>query len=270
MTSTIRNKTLPISFALLACLGLAATAQAQSFDAYRNYGAKVNEDGGTLGLAALSVSKYRGAQDGKLWVVPILDYRWANGFFAGVRNGLGYDFSRSEETQYGLRLTADLGRKESDDNHLRGMGDIKIRPEIGGFYNLALSPSLQLTSSLRYGAGEQQKGLLLDLGVSYHMALTRQWVLGMGAGLSVANSDYMQEFFGVSTAQSLTSAYAATQAKGGVRDVRANVLLNYYLSPTSGISFGLSAGQLMGDAKNSPLTQKSSTMSGLLAYSQQF
>nr|WP_295075987.1 MipA/OmpV family protein [uncultured Roseateles sp.] len=258
------------ALALLAGLSLGGAAQAQSFDAFRNYGAKINEDGGTVGLGAIYTNKYRGAKDHKGLVVPMLDYRWANGFFAGVRNGIGYDFSRSDATAYGVRLTADTGRDQDDDAHLRGLGDIKIRPEIGGFYNLALSHSVSFTSSLRYGSGNSPKGLVADLGLSYHMPLAPQWVLGFGAGLSIVNSDYMQDYFGVSTEQAKNSGLAAYEAKAGVRDVRANVLLNYYLSQKSGVSVGVSAGQLQGDAKNSPVTQKSSSYTAILGYSYLF
>jgi len=251
-------------------LGLSGAAQAQAFDAFRNYGAKINEDGGTVGAGAFYGNKYRGSKDQEWRVLPLLDYRWANGFFAGTRNGLGYDFSRSEGEQYGLRITADLGRDETGNPRLTGLGDIQIRPEIGGFFNYSLGQGLQFTSSLRYGSGNERKGLVADLGLSYVRPLSQQLYLGLGGGLSVVNSNYMQEYFGVTSAQASSSGLAASQAKAGVRDVRANVLLSYYLSQRMGVSFGISASQLQGDAKNSPITEKTSSVSALGGFSYTF
>jgi len=251
-------------------LALSTTAQAQAFDAFRNYGAKINEDGGTMGAGAFYGNKYRGSKDQEWRVLPLLDYRWANGFFAGTRNGLGYDFSRSEGEQYGLRITADLGRDETDKPRLTGQGDIQIRPEFGGFFNYSLGQGLSFTSSLRYGSGNERKGLVADLGLSYFRPLTQQLFLGFGGGLTVVNSNYMQEYFGVTSAQAASSGLKATQAKAGVRDVRANVLLSYYLNQRMGVSFGLSASQLQGDAKNSPVTEKSTSVSALGGFSYTF
>ncbi|MBB4843638.1 outer membrane scaffolding protein for murein synthesis (MipA/OmpV family) [Paucibacter oligotrophus] len=251
-------------------LGISTAAQAQAFDTFRNYGAKISEDGGTVGVGALYSSKYRGSKAQEWRVLPLLDYRWSNGFFAGTRNGLGYDFSRSEGEQYGLRITADLGRDETDNPRLTGLGDIQIRPEIGGFFNYSLGQGLQFTSSLRYGSGNDRKGLVADLGLSYVRPLTQQLYLGLGGGLSLVNGSYMQEYFGVSGTQAASSGLAATQAKAGLRDVRANLLLSYYLSQRMGVSFGISASQLQGDAKNSPVTEKSTSVSGLAGFSYTF
>ncbi len=90
--------------------------------------------------------------------LPLLDHPWANGWFAGTTNGIGYNFSGSQRLQYRLRLTADLGRKESRSSALRGMGDVDAKAEFGGFFNLAWTPEFSLTSSVRYGFGRCQRG----------------------------------------------------------------------------------------------------------------
>jgi outer membrane scaffolding protein for murein synthesis (MipA/OmpV family) len=197
--------------------------------------------------------------------LPVLDYQWANGWFAGTTNGIGYNFSGSKHLHYGLRITADLGRKESRSSALRGMGDIDAKAEFGGFFNYALTPDFSLTSSLRYGAGQDGKGLLVDLGGAYSTQIAPQWRLGMGAGISLANAEYLQSFFGVTTAQATASGYRAYAPKAGVRNGRANLALTYMASPRVSVTAGLTANTLLGDAADSPLVRKKTSVNGLLA-----
>ena len=203
-------------------------------------------------------------------VLPVLDYQWANGWFVGVTNGIGYNFSDSPQMQYGLRLTADLGRKESRASALRGMGDIDPAAEGGAFFNYSLPQGLFLTSSIRYGAGASKKGLVVDLGAGYSTAIAQKWHVSAGTGITLANAHYMQSYFGVTGAQSAASGYAAYTAGSGARDVRAKVALTYSIDQRTSVTAALSASSLLGDAKNSPLTRKRTSESGLVAITYAF
>ena len=244
---------------------LAPTAFAQAFDVVRLYGASRADDGGMVGAAAIAGRMYQGSSERRILLVPLLDYQWKNGWFAGTTNGLGYNFSRRPDMDYGVRLTADLGRDESRSTALRGLGDVDARPEIGVFYNYSLSPSLALTSSLRYGSGNDKSGMVLDVGAAYSMLLAPQWRLGLGVTATVANADYMQSYFGVTPAQSARSGYAPYTASAGLRDVRASAALTYSITPRVAITTALSASSLQSDAKDSPITRKRSTATGLVS-----
>ena len=97
----------------LLLVGLCPAAFAQAFDTVRLYGATPDRDGGVVGIAAVVGREYQGSNKRRSGVFPALDYQWRSGFFAGTTNGLGVNFSASPITQYGLRITADLGRSES-------------------------------------------------------------------------------------------------------------------------------------------------------------
>ncbi len=248
----------------------APAAFAQAFDVVRLYGASRPDDGGTVGAAIIAGRKYQGSDERRTSLVPLLDYQWKNGWFAGTTNGVGYDFSKRPEMNYGVRLTADLGRNESRSTALRGLGNVDARPEIGVFYNYSLSPSLALTSSLRYGSGNDRNGLVVDVGAAYSMVLAPQWRLGLGVSATVANANYMQSYFGVTLAQSARSGYAPFTAGAGLRDVRASAALTYSVNPRVAITTVLSASSLQGDAKDSPITRKRSTATGIVGVSYAF
>jgi outer membrane scaffolding protein for murein synthesis (MipA/OmpV family) len=261
---------LSISSTLLSVVALGATlsaptARAQAFDAVRLYGAAPDKDGGLVGAAVLVGSKYQGSDERRTLLLPVLDYQWASGWFAGTTNGVGYNFSGSKGLQYGLRLTADLGRKESRSTALRGMGDVDAKAEVGGFFNYALTPEFSVTSSLRYGAGRDGKGLVGDLGAAYSTPLAARWRLGVGGGVSFANADYMQSFFGVNMEQAQASGYREYTPRAGVRNGRVNLALTHQINPRTSVTAGVTANALMGDAADSPLVRRKTSVNGLLA-----
>ena len=256
---------------LAACLCAAApSAFAQAFDAVRLYGAAPGKDGGTAGIAVVAGHDYRGSDARRTQLFPALDYQWRSGWFAGVTNGVGINLGSTPRQQYGVRMTADLGRKESRNRALRGMGNVGAKPEAGAFYNLFFSEGLFVSSSLRVGSGEGGKGAVLDLGAGLSTALAPQWRLGTGVGLTLANTSHMQSYFGVSPAQATRSGYRATDAGAGLRDVRANVALTHAIDMRQSVTLAVSANRLMGDAASSPLTQQRNSVGGVLAYAWRF
>ncbi len=260
---------------ILLALNAMSNAHAQTFDAVRLYGAKIAEDGGTIGGGIAYAPRYLGAKSYRMQGFPLIEYSWSHGAFAGTGNGIGYNFSPTSNPNaaYGLRLTADFGRKESLDARLKGLGDIKPRPELGVFFNHALVEGLGVSTSLRYGSGNSQRGLVADLGLSYSRPVGERTMLGLGAAISLVNADHMQSYFGVDPSQagkSSANGLKVYSPKAGVRDIRANALLSYSLSARTGLSIGLSASRLGGEAKSSPLTQEASSLSAFAGVSYLF
>ena len=257
--------------ALAACLSVCApTVFAQAFDAVRLYGAAPGEEGGTIGVAALFGYQYPGSNERRNMLVPGIDYQWRNGWFAGTANGIGVNFSNLPGFDYGLRLTADFGRSESRSSALYGMGDINARPEVGGFLNYALGRQMVITSSLRYGSGNNRHGLLADVGAVYAIQLMPQWRLSLGLAATYANADYMQSYFGVDAMQASSSGYTAYAARAGIRDARANLSVAYHINPKLFLMTGVSFSSLQSDAKDSPLTRQTQGTTGIAVLSYGF
>jgi outer membrane scaffolding protein for murein synthesis (MipA/OmpV family) len=172
--------------------------------------------------------------------------------------------------QYGLRLTVDQGRKESRANTLGGMGDVDAATEGGAFLNYSLSQGVVLTSSVRYGAGVNSNGLVVDLGAGYATAVAPKWFLSAGAGITLVNADYMQSFFGVTGVQSAASGHRVYTPGAGVRDLRASMALTYSIDQRTAVTTALSSSSLLGDAEDSPLTRKRTSVTGVMAITYAF
>jgi len=247
-----------------ASLLLAPSAFAQAFDAVRLYGVAPGTDGGLAGLALIAGTQYAGSDERRTLLVPLLDYQWRNGWFAGTGNGVGFNFASRPDQQYGLRITGDFGRKAKRSTVLTGMGDIGAKAEFGGFFNYALTHEVFISSSLRYGAGDRSNGLVVDLGAGYSTSLAPQWRLGVGGAVSLINAGYEQSYFGVTPAQAISSGHAQYTPGAGLRDARANLALTHQINARTAVTAVLSSSTLLGDAKNSPLVRQQTTVNGVL------
>ncbi len=253
---------------ILACAGTAA--QAQAFDAVRLFAVPQEDGHGLAGLAVIAGHEYLGSDQRKTLVLPSLSYQWKNGWFAGTGNGIGYKFDSPPNMQYGLRVTLDLGRDESDAAALAGMGDIDMRPEFGAFFNYFITDQWFLTSSFRYGAGNDRDGSQTDIGVGWAKQLAPQWRGALGVAATFVNSGYMRAFYGVSAQQSASSGYAVYTPGAGWRDVRGTASLTYFFNAEWSLTGALTVRSLQGDVKRSPIVSESTPVAGVLALSYSF
>lgn len=260
------------SFALLATASLTSVcglAHAQA-DFYRRAIPPNVSEGGTVGAAVLVGSKYQGSDESRVRVLPSIDYQWGNGFFVGALNGVGYNASTQPDRAYGVRVTADFGRKERRSDALRGLGDIDARPELGAFFNVSPASGITLSSSLRYGSGNDRKGLVVDLGAGWSTPLSPSVRVGSTLATSWVNSDYMQDYFGIGADQALRSGYAQFAPSSGFRDVRLGASMVYRILPAWSVAGSVTYTELLGDARRSPIVRQKGSTSAVLALGYSF
>lgn len=252
----------------LACLASAHLASAQSMG-FAGGPPMTQDFEVNLGVAAASMPEYLGSDKNSTKVLPLISARWKNGAFASIQ-GVGMSYPVSDKIKLGAALRLDAGRKESDSEHLNGMGDIKSRPELVGFAAYAFNPAMNVETSLAYGSGNEKKGLLFKTSARMMMPVSADVKLALNASVTMANANAMQEQFGVTAAQASTSAYAAYTPSAGLRDASLGANLIYSLTPTVSLMAGVTATRLLGAANSSPLTHKASSISGLMGIQYRF
>ncbi len=225
---------------------------------------------GLVGLAVIAGHQYLGSDERKTMALPALSYQWKNGSFVGTGNGIGYKFDSPSNMQYGFRVTMDLGRDASDAVALTGMGDIDLRPEVGGFFNYFITQDWFPTSSFRYGAGNDRNGSQTDIGIGWSSQLAPQWRAGLGVAATIVNSGYMQAFYGVTPVQSASSGYAVYTPGAGWRDVRGSASLTYFYDADWSLTGAVTVRALQGGAKASPIVNEDVPVSGVLAIGYKF
>ncbi len=256
-----------------------------------------------VGLGASSTPTYEGARERRIRALPILQIQWSNGVFvAGQSVGMhlsnepGVEFGplaalaprRSDSGTGGVLGSTDTGVSSvapplislsplpdgsrtlaAGATRLTGLADIEPRLEVGGFANVMLAPSLRLSNSLLYGAGNDHNGLRWNLDlqrIATEVAPHHSVVLS--AGMTLVNRNYNQAYFGVSASEAARSVNKAYSASGGVKDVHAGLRWNWAFHPSWLVSSSLTASYLTGSAASSPLVERRSNLSAsaVLAY----
>ena len=250
------------SFIVATASVVCTTAHAAELGDFYNLGPQATETVVRVGLVAIGGARYQGANEARVMVVPGITVQMANGFFADPINGLGIAFNAMDNLQYGLRATVETGRSTQD--ALPGFDSIKARLNPGAFANYKIDDRLTLKSALRLGVGDGGKGGVLNLGAAYRIYQAGPVIVTLNGSVKYANSSYQQSYFGVSAAQSAASGLKAFQPSAGFNTAQLGVAAGFPLSERVYAFSGLSLQRLLGDAANSPITQKKQQVTGFL------
>ncbi|QYF94037.1 MipA/OmpV family protein [Massilia sp. PAMC28688] len=248
-----------------------------------------------LGAGAVSAPLYLGARERQVRALPLLQLQWSNGVFvSGLMAGM--HLSRQPTVEYGPLVALHSGRDRHGSKAvgsvtdpaaggrisiqdefgnlgetglprpgtagLAGMDEIAARPQLGLFANLYLNPTLRVTNSVLYGAGNARDGLAWSIGLQRAaLELTAHHRLTLAAGMTLVNRQHNASFFGVTGAESMRSGFAPYAPGGGVRDVSLSAGWNWALSPQWMLASSVRVVRVNGDARHSPLVQRPTSVS---------
>lgn len=150
-----------------------------------------------------------------------------------------------------------LGERDSSDNsELAGLEDIDATLElgVGAVYR---QTDWQVFGEVRQGFGGHE-GVTGSLGADAIFRPSSRLTILAGPRVNFGDSDYAQTYFGVSTAESITSQFAAYDAGGGVLGVGAEIEAIYELDDRWALEGTVSYERLQNDAADSPITQAGS------------
>lgn len=204
-----------------------------------------------LGVQGIVEPEYLGSKDYQIAPSPIFSVEYVNlpglGSFGGP-DGLGFSIGPSFSYQ--------PKRKSSDYSSLRGLDDIDASYELGLKADYEWE-NFQVYGDVRYALGGA-KGFVGDFG-AYFIArpLNRRLVLKLGPTLSLASSDYMDTYFGISPRESVNTGgrIAAYSPGGGFKSVGAAASAKYEIFTDYFISADAKYDRLVGDAADSPIVK---------------
>ncbi|EHK62937.1 MipA/OmpV family protein [Achromobacter arsenitoxydans] len=218
------------------------------------------EEGGTnfigLGVAALPV--YEGSSEYRALPVPLINYQSGN-FFISPRAGLpamGLKTDLAPDWTAGAFVGMALGRDSSDADRTRGLDDIDFHGVYGAF--VEWSPGRYSLMAAYRQAAHSGYGGTLDLRATYAAWQDSRNRISVGASTQWANGDDMQTWFGVTPSQAARSreGLEAYSPSSGFKSVAlfgtwAHRFDNKWSAVTT-----VGVNSLVGDARDSPLTEK--------------
>lgn len=222
-----------------------------------------------LGIGLIAKPTFSGSNRYNLAPIPLVNIKWKD------MVSVGYDginlYWHQDEFRIGAGLVIDQGRDtqhsgtislRSGDERLRGLGKIDISPGVRVFASYQFGVVNFDVSATQY-EGKQNKGLTASLGVSAPFRFDSQFTVTPHAGATWADRKYNQTYYGVTAVQSLNSSFPEFSAHSGMHDVNAGLTLTYAFSEHWFSSVDVSAKQLLGDARRSPISFSDSSVTGM-------
>lgn len=217
----------------------------------------------SVGAGVAYLPEYAGADNSR--AVPLFSYDYANknGLFASTSHGIGYQNALGP-FRVSAALGFDGGRKESGGRYrngsdtLRGMGDVAgtalAKLGIGydfGFLSVGVEASLAL--------GNRKRGNNFQLAVGVPLLKTANDQVSLFGSADYGDNRYMQTYYGVTALQSSRSQFRVYSARAGFDKLGLGASWNHKLSDQWSFQAMGGVFDMVGDARNSPLTKRRST-----------
>ena len=216
----------------------------------------------TVGLGIASQPKYPGSSDTMRSSLPLFSADYGRFFIggapgAGAPAGAGAYLIQDGPWRLGLGVGANLRspRRESDNPHLRGLGDVD-GTVFGSLFGSYRKSWLSARASVVTDVGGHHQGTRLALDLDGRFSPVQDLMLSAGPGLTWADSQYTRTFFGIDAGQSARSGLPTHAAGSGVNLVRFSLGADYRFTPAWSVGLHLTAASLRGDAADSPITER--------------
>jgi len=215
-----------------------------------------------LGGGMLVKPKYQGSSDYDVWPIPYFEFEYKRSFFISPYRGIGYKSEISNGLKYQIGLGFDFGRDEEDGDLLKGMGDIDFSGivRLGAEYDLGpISAGLSVNKAVT-GAHDGYE-IEATLG---HQWVLREWnsMLRLGLNFTWSSSEYLQTYFGVTSAQSLTSGHTIYLPDAGLKEIGGSAMLMRRLNQRWSLMVLANYGKFVGDVADSPLVESDHRLFG--------
>jgi outer membrane scaffolding protein for murein synthesis (MipA/OmpV family) len=225
-----------------------------------------------IGLGVGAVPVYEGSREYRALPVPLINYQSGN-FFITPRMGLpamGLKTSLASDLDAGVFVGMSLGRKADDADRLKGLDDIKFHGAYGAYVEWR-------PGRYSLGAGYKQAarsgyGGTLELRASYAALMTEQHNVQVGVRTEWANSDYMQTWFGVTPSQAARSreGLSTYSPSSGFKSAGIYTTWSYRINPSWSTVSTIGVNTLLGDARDSPLTERKANVFGSVGVAYRF
>jgi MipA family protein len=204
-----------------------------------------------LGAGAIYGPTYEGAKDYETQPVPFFSISYGEKLSLGF-DGLSYEFYDNGSLSMTSKIGFGFGRKESDDPHLAGLGDIDGGASLGFGVNYEAGP-MNFFADLERDFGDAE-GLVGKFGAEISQPVG-QVLLGAGVSATWADDNYMQSYFGVTSAQAASSGLAQYEAGAGFKSAELELSATYMFAENWMLRGQVSVSEILGDAADSPIVQ---------------
>lgn len=204
--------------------------------------------GADVGLGASHAPDYLGSED--MDTSPWVIFRNID----VVRPGQSLTADGSAD---GLAILPSLnyrGDREADDSDsLAGLDDIDASGEVGLRLKYSMGDAVGYIAARRGFGGHE--GVVGEFGAKYRFKPSERLTMWAGAEADFANEEFVDTYFGISPAESITSGYVPYSPDGGIYAQSLSLEGRYALTDSLALLGEARYTKLTGDAADSPIVE---------------
>ena len=246
--------------ALLACAIVAGPVTA-----YDEMSDDISEGdaGGFVGLGVAVSPDYEGGDDYEGSIAPFGRYNWGSGRYVSLGGTSGTEKAarlranlisteQSNIWELGPVLQYRFERDGVDNNKVDNLNDVDGAVEAGAYVGLNTGP---WSAGIGFAAdvSSEHDGYLIYTKGSYDIKVNERFIIDLGAHLTWADDDYMDEYFGVTGSESIRTGLSKYQADSDFKDIGFGVTGHYMFNQAWGLLANVNYTRMLGDAEDSPL-----------------
>ncbi len=232
----------------------------------------------SLQAGAANLPRYSGSNE--RMTAPLLGAKVISpwGIFLDTDKGLGWGYE-DDGISFSAYVGASAGRKDQKksghpgSDRLKGMGDIKSRPQIGINASYTLGSAI-LGATLEHALEEDDKKdtgkafTSLELSIGTNLYDGDYGTVDASLNSRFGDGNYVRTWYGVTTGQAQRSRFREYDAKGGIVSRGLNLSWNLPISDQTTFSTLLDVQYLSGDAGKSPIVERrmQTSVMGVLNY----
>ncbi|SDO18525.1 outer membrane protein [Vreelandella arcis] len=205
---------------------------------------------GSVGAGVFSVPEYLGSDENETRVWPNASITYGDSFYAGVREGIGWNLFRQGGWQISPFFSYLPGR--DNDGELSGLDEVDDAAALGLRARYSSGPWM-LEAATKTPLGGDIDGYEADLKANWSAMLTDQMAFSIGPEVTYSSDNWTDDLFGISPAESARSGLAVYRPKDGYFRLGLTSRLSYYLSRDWSVTGLMGVTRLTGDAADSPI-----------------
>jgi outer membrane scaffolding protein for murein synthesis (MipA/OmpV family) len=151
-------------------------------------------------------------------------------------------------------MNLDFGRHESDSKDLRGLGNIGMSVEFGGYVSFDFERA-SIEAEMSQDVANGHHGATLDLHGAIKLYKGEKLMVAPDLVVTWATARYMKSFFGITGTQSAASGLPTFRAGAGFKNASLSLLASYDIARHWSVLAHVGYTRLMGDAAASPLVR---------------
>ncbi|WP_334184625.1 MipA/OmpV family protein [Novosphingobium sp.] len=214
-----------------------------------------------LGIGTIYMPSRQGSDNYRVLTLPAIDIAKGR-LFANLKDGVGFNLVQTPVLSVGTSVAVMPGFRQRDVP--KGIDSVGFGAGARVFANLRAG-GLIATIGATQGFAGSTKGLIADASIAYPISVSPRLMVVPALSTSWANGKHNDRYFGIDAAEAQASGLREYHPGSGFKDASISVSANYRLN--SRLSLGATVGvtTLIGDVKNSPLTEKSTQPLAILS-----